>query len=165
MPRSMNGPGAPNWMILVGGMVQEPAHGDVEDLTALPGPPSFLRALFKDLCGVDVSQHKKLAAGGGVKEEGVHESRFICGTDETGYEQHKTVFTESSDFPVVVDLKTFGLPGIEMVWHYDLTYQGQLGHCGFRHRHLRARFDSAPAKARFEKIWVKVFDVHPEFGR
>jgi len=151
-------------MTLVGGLVREPEHGNWDELTSLPGPPRFLRALFSELCGVDVSDDKSDTAHNHSEEDGVAEYQFICGTDEIGYEQKETVVLESSDFPISVEIRTFGLPEIEVVWDFDLTYQGQLGHCGFRHRHLLARFDSAQAKVRFENVWTETFGNAPVFG-
>ena len=151
------------WKILVGGFVPEPEHGNLEQLTALPGPYRFLGNLFAAIADVDVKANRRETARKVSKEDGLAEYRFVCGTDRIGYEQSETRVLESSDFPMRVSISTFGLPGIALHWTFDLTYQGQLGHCGFEHRRLAVAFDNADSESRFCSLWTDLYGHPPEF--
>ncbi len=153
-----------NWVVLAGGFVREPEHGNWDELTSLPGPRRLLEALFSELAGVDVSPHKSDGQDVAAADEGVAVRHFTCGTDAVGYRQTETVVLESTSFPISVAVQTFGLPGLEVVWDFNLTYQGQFGHSGFEHRHLLARFENVGAKAQFQQIWLKTFGSIPEFA-
>ena len=89
--------------------------------------------------------------------------RYFCGDDGFGYAQTERAVTESSDFPINVTITSARLPGIDLSWRFDLEYQGQLGHCGFRHRDLVVTFADAAAEERCAAIWERVFGLRPVF--
>ena len=90
--------------------------------------------------------------------------RYFCGAHGLGYAHTERVASEGSDFPVNVTIASAGRPGADLVWRFDLEYQGQLGHCGFRHRDLVATFADAGNEDRFAAIWARVFGQRPRFG-
>ena len=152
-------------MVLSGGAPREPEHGNWHELTSLPGPPRFLEALFRELCDVDVTPGRCRLISEDTATEGVKLSKFLCGGKKVGFRQSERTVTESSDFPVDVEIETVGLPGIELSWRFKLDYQGQLGHCGFRHGRLAVGFADDAARARFVEIWRLAYDRTPEFKR
>ena len=152
---------------LTGGFPREPEHGDWEELTSLPGPPRLVEALYRGMLDVDVTSDtcRKLAEPEPLDDEGdvvIH--RFFCGHDDVGYAQTEQVITVSSDFPVGVTITSAGLPGVKLVWRFDLAYQGQLGHCGFRHRDLVVTFADTGTEDRFATFWQQVFGLRPVFA-
>ena len=152
---------------LTGGFPKEPEHGNWDELSRLPGPPRLVEALFQEILGVDVTTDKCRNLAEPEPEDALGDAvihRYFCGADGLGYAQTERVVSESSDFPVNVTIASTGLPGMDLVWRFDLEYQGQLGHCGFRHRDLVVTFADAGNEDRFEAIWARVFGLRPRFG-
>ncbi len=152
-----------DWLVLSGGFVREPEDGNLDEVTSLPGPATFLRALFLELTGVDIPPLARETHSSSSEEDGVATGKATFGTDDAGYVQSEMSSTESSMFPAYASIKTHGLPGLEMSWSYELSYQGQLGHSGFRHSSLRVRFENPEAREQFEKVWAGIFGCVPEF--
>jgi len=152
---------SPEWMVVAGGLPREPEHGNLDDLTTLPGPYSLLQALFFELCGVhlnDLSRREVATAEDAVTEDG--ETRdFIIGDDTTGFRQSEQTWPDSAAVPMRVAIETHGLPEIALQWRYTLSHMEQLGYCAFRHDHLQVAFEAETARHRFEGIWRRVFDT------
>ena len=149
-----------DWLVLKGGFPREPEDGDWDELTSLPGPPRFFDTLFRDVAGVEPAWGRSVQLDN-EKDEELETREFLCGTAERGCRIKEQVVLISSDFPISVAVATHGLDGIEVRWDYELPYQGQLGHCGFRHRWLSVRYADPAALARFEATWRAVFGHAP----
>ena len=151
---------------LVGGFPKEPGHGNWDELSSLPGPPRLMETLFLEILNVDVGKDACHEVGSPEQEDATGEvmiHRYFCGRDGVGYEWTERVVLESSDFPVGVTITSAGLPGIDLLWRFDLAYEGQLGHCGFRHGDLVVTFADAGIEGRFAKFWEQVFGLRPVF--
>lgn len=156
----------PEWLTLTAGFPHEPEHGNLDELTTLPGPRSLLQALFRELRQIDLNdlaRHEDMTANA---EAGDPEWRhFIVGDTETGFRQTELTSAETSSLPMHVEVETIGLPGLGIRWRYSLDHVGQLGHCAFRHGALLAAFETDDARQTFECIWQQVFGQAASFGK
>ncbi len=153
---------AVDWMVLKGGFPREPEHGNWDELASLPGPPRFFEALFREVAG-DFTWSGSVQLES-EKDDELETRSFLCGTAVLGCRVTERVVLVSSDFPISVAVATHGLDGLEVRWDYALPYQGQLGHCGFRHRWLSVSYADSAALARFEATWRAVFGHAPVLG-
>jgi hypothetical protein len=145
---------------LIGGKPPEPDYDDLlENKIAFPGPASFLRPLFMECGGVDVSQCTTTEEIERPYE--IRISRGHCGTPQIGYRWQNQTSLDSSADPVAEDITTYNLPGIHMDWSYAWNKMGQMGHGAFRHRSLQVDFDNEDAQSRFEQLWQRVFGTPP----
>jgi hypothetical protein len=147
------------WLRLSAGAPPGPRSRDSQELASTPKPDDFLRRLFAELCGI---QRLPLH----VTEERViprdeREARGFRGTPEIGYRLVERECLETSAVPYHVSIETYGLPGMEIRWHYCFDYAGQAGHAAFDHISLTARFEGWDARDQFTRIWRSVFGTEP----
>jgi hypothetical protein len=149
------------WFLLVDGAPPSPAGWDWEALASMPRPTAFLGQLFAALSGTTelplhateerlVPREARVATG-------------FCGTKDVGYRWAERECLETSAVPYHVAVETYGLPGMEVHWHYGFDDAGQAGHAAFRHVSLKARFDDSGAERRFTQVWRKVFKTVPRW--
>jgi hypothetical protein len=148
-----------SWFSLVGGAPRSPARWNWDELTSMPTPTEFFEQLFAVLCGVSelpshVTERRVIP-----REERV--ASGFCGSKEVGYRWVERECLETSAVPYHVVVETYGLPGMELHWHYCFDYAGQAGHAALSHVSLKARFESPDAERRFTQVWRSVFNTVP----
>jgi len=150
---------AVEWMVLTGGFPREPEHGNWDEIASVPGPPRFFEALFREVAA-DFTWSGSVELDR-VRDDELETRTFLCGTVGLGCRVTEQVVLVSSDFPISVAVVTHGLEGLKIHWDFAIPYQGQLGHCGFRHRWLSVTYADPKALARFEAAWRTVFGHAP----
>ncbi len=151
---------AMRWFLLVDGAPPGPDWDEAASgLAKGPNLTNFFGQLFADLCGtvelpLHITEERRVP-----REERV--ATGFCGTNEVGYRWVESECLEWSDAPYDVVVGTYGLPGMEVHWHYCLYKAGQAGYCVFRHQFLKARFDDSEAERRFTQVWRRVFKTVP----
>ncbi|HIK32187.1 MAG TPA: hypothetical protein IGS17_12465 [Oscillatoriales cyanobacterium M59_W2019_021] len=123
------------------------------------GATTFLRVLFQEVYGVDVSVCTDRVE---TYHEGIEEVSERCGTDEMGY--LRTSFQDMDDRSEYrVAILTYGLPDLEMQWSYYLIKSGYAYR--FCHGHLRVFFGTEISQYQLATIWKQVFHFEPNFQR
>jgi len=92
------------------------------------------------------------------------------GTERLGVKVVEIASAETTAFPMRCRWRTFGLPGMTIVWDFSLEYAGQLGYVAFRHKRLECEFDSPASQQTFMDIYRQaigkdaIFDVVGDKG-
>ncbi len=154
----------PAGLVLIGGFPREPENGTWEELSSLPGPRSLLEALFVEFCGISLNDMPQTEDEGSRTIADDWQTRVITlGSASAGIRQVERKCIRTTALPVSESVETFGLPGLDLHWEYDLEFSGQFGHTAFRHDRLTARFATVEARQHFEAVWERVFGTKPQF--
>jgi hypothetical protein len=145
------------WFLLVDGAPPSPKGRDLVELCSMPRPADFFAQLFATLCATTALPAHIIEEQTVPREERV--ATGFCGTAEVGYRFVESECLATTVVPFDIMVETYGLPGMQVRWHYCFDYAGQAGHAAFRHIELQARFDDPAAESAFADVWLSVFQT------
>jgi len=146
------------WCLMITGLPPSPTfrHDDFGQKR----PYAFVSHLLETAAHVHADS---LREDHGELVQSDHKSQMVrraAGSPETHYCAIETVNLEVEPLMFEVELKTFGLPGIELEW--NLLFENEARGQGiFRRQGLRVCFEDEIEKTRFTRIWKDFFWRQP----
>jgi hypothetical protein len=150
------------WLTVIAGLPDEPDTSDVDALCGGRGPGSFFDRLFASLADARVDRSNPVIESSTQDDDWEHTKGF-CGRKDIGLRFEELRHRETSSVNMRLAWETYGLPGVQVRWEFDLEKAGQLGFAAFRHKTLQVSFRDDTAQALFVEIWEQVFNRTPVF--
>jgi len=154
-------------LLLTGGAPDEPATSDWDAICSRPGPTQLFDALFRALVGCGLPAQARTESS---KDDAIKGGTVWLGDERLGVKVVEARSAETTAVPMRCRWRTFGLPGMTIVWDFSLEYAGQLGYVAFRHKRLECEFDSPASQQTFMDIYRQaigkdaIFDVVGDKG-
>jgi hypothetical protein len=145
------------WMRVKEGLPQEPNPSDYDEVCSLPGPFSFFQRLFLLLSNVGINTPGTVTETEITPMAEEEVTKGFYGREDIGLRFTARRSLETSLFGMWVSYETYGLPGIQVQWRFNLGKAGQLGYAAFSHESLEVGFQEEQDRVRFEEIWREVF--------
>jgi len=156
---------ADSWSLMTNGLPPSVVARGEDGNPSRRTPFFFLEKLFQEVGNLTIHDMNQGFARTRVVANRYESKRRAFGPPEIHFCSYDIVSFESKPPPVQIEIKTFGLEGMELEWSFSALAVGSDTSGLISHRGFRASFDNLFEEERFKRAWMKFFRRSPTFKK